>query len=232
MGSKVESAPLGSEFTQKVIESMGPNTPPRLREIMSSLIKHLHEFTIETQLTTDEWMLGVNAINWAGQMSDDKRNEGQLMCDVLGIESLVDDITFSAATKSSNGLTASAILGPFWREDHPVRPNGTTISFDTPKDAQVAFMYGRVTDVKTGKPIAGATVDIWQASTNGLYEQQDPNQQDLNLRGQFVTDEDGNYSLYCLRPTPYPVSATLPVGLSNKLLTYPRSLTMVLPDNS
>jgi catechol 1,2-dioxygenase len=80
---------------------------------------------------------------------------------------LVDDITFSAATKSTNGLTASAILGPFWREDHPVRPNGTTISFDTPKDAQVAFMYGRVTDVVTGKPIAGATVDIWQASTNG-----------------------------------------------------------------
>jgi protocatechuate 3,4-dioxygenase beta subunit len=80
---------------------------------------------------------------------------------------LVDDITFSAATKSSNGLTASAILGPFWREDHPVRPNGTTISFDTPKDAQVAFMHGRVTDVKTGNPISGATVDIWQASTNG-----------------------------------------------------------------
>ena len=87
MGSQVESAPLGSEFTKKVIESMGPNTPPRLREIMSSLIRHLHEFTIETQLTTDEWMLGVNTINWAGQMSDDKRNEGQLMCDVLGIES-------------------------------------------------------------------------------------------------------------------------------------------------
>lgn len=87
MGSQVETGPLGSEFTKKVVESMGPKTPPRLREIMSSLIRHLHEFTIETQLTTDEWMIGVNAINWAGQMSDDKRNEGQLMCDVLGIES-------------------------------------------------------------------------------------------------------------------------------------------------
>ena len=87
MGSKVESAPLGSEFTQNVIDAMGPKTSPRIREIMSSLIRHLHEFTIETQLTTDEWMLGVNTINWAGKMSDDKRNEGQLMCDVLGIES-------------------------------------------------------------------------------------------------------------------------------------------------
>lgn len=87
MGSIAESGLLGKEFTQKVVDAMGPNTPPRLREIMSSLIRHLHEFTIETQLTTDEWMLGVNTINWAGQMSDDKRNEGQLMCDVLGIES-------------------------------------------------------------------------------------------------------------------------------------------------
>jgi len=218
MGSIAESGPLGKEFTQKVVDAMGPNTPPRLREIMSSLIRHLHEFTIETQLTTDEWMLGVNTINWAGQMSDDKRNEGQLMCDVLGIESLVDDITFSAATKSSSGLTASAILGPFWREDHPVRPNGTTISFDTPDDAQVAFMHGRVTDVKTGEPIAGATVDIWQASTNGLYEQQDPKQRDLNLRGQFVTDAQGKYSLYCLRPTPYPVPGDGPAGHLLKMM--------------
>jgi len=87
MGSKVESGSLGSEFTQMVVDSMGPNTPPRLREIMSSLIRHLHEFTIETQLTTDEWMIGVNAINLAGKMSDDKRNEGQLMCDIIGLES-------------------------------------------------------------------------------------------------------------------------------------------------
>jgi catechol 1,2-dioxygenase len=87
MGSKVESGSLGSEFTQMVVNSMGPNTPPRLREIMSSLIRHLHEFTIETQLTTDEWMIGVNAINLAGKMSDDKRNEGQLMCDIIGLES-------------------------------------------------------------------------------------------------------------------------------------------------
>jgi catechol 1,2-dioxygenase len=82
----------------------------------------------------------------------------------------VDDITFSAATRSSSGLTASAILGPFWRNDHPVRPNGSTISFNTPKDGHVVFLHGRVTDIKTGEPIAGATVDIWQASTNGTPE--------------------------------------------------------------
>lgn len=66
---------------------MGPKTSPRLRELMSSLISHIHDFARETQLTTDEWMIGVNMINWAGQMSDDKRNEGQLLCDVIGLES-------------------------------------------------------------------------------------------------------------------------------------------------
>lgn len=83
------------------------------------------------------------------------------------LPSLVDDITYSAATKSTSGLTASAILGPFWRNDHPVRENGTTISFDTPDDGEMTYLYGTVTDVKTGRPLANASVDIWQASTNG-----------------------------------------------------------------
>lgn len=87
MGSQVDNGPLGKEFTKTVIESMGPNTSPRLREVMTSLITHLHEFATEVQLTTDEWMAGVQMINWAGQMSDEKRNEGQLLCDILGLES-------------------------------------------------------------------------------------------------------------------------------------------------
>jgi catechol 1,2-dioxygenase len=78
---------LGDEFTRDVISSMGPKTDPRLREVMSSFIKHIHDFAREVQLTTDEWMLGVSMINQAGQMSDAKRNEGQLLCDVIGLES-------------------------------------------------------------------------------------------------------------------------------------------------
>lgn len=75
------------DFTDNVIKSMGPNTPARFREVMTNLIRHLHDFARESNLTVDEWMTGVNMINWAGQMSDDKRNEGQLLCDVLGLES-------------------------------------------------------------------------------------------------------------------------------------------------
>ena len=89
MAGETGSAALGPEFTQQVIDSMGPSTPPRLREVMTSLIRHLHQFATDVQLTSDEWMLGINMINWAGQMSNEKRNEGQLMCDVIGLESSV-----------------------------------------------------------------------------------------------------------------------------------------------
>jgi len=76
-------------FTQHVVDSMGPKTDPRLRTVMTSLIKHLHDFARETELTVDEWMAGVEMINWAGRMSDNKRNEGQLVCDVIGLETYV-----------------------------------------------------------------------------------------------------------------------------------------------
>lgn len=74
-------------FTQHVIDAMGPKTSPRIRQVMSSLIQHVHDFARENELTVDEWMQGVQLLNWAGKMSDDKRNEGQLVCDVIGLES-------------------------------------------------------------------------------------------------------------------------------------------------
>ncbi|KAJ4328652.1 hypothetical protein N0V84_000842 [Fusarium piperis] len=209
---------LGQAFTQQVIESFGPKTDPRLREVMSSLVQHMHDFARETQLTVDEWMAAVKMINWAGQMSNDKRNEGQLVCDVIGLESLVDDITHRAAAKDSASGTATAILGPFWRADTPIRENGTTITFDTPKDGIVAYLYGTVTSAATGVPIPNASVEVWQASTNGLYEQQDENQQEHNLRGKFITDSQGRFSFYCLRPTPYPVPDDGPAGKLLQLL--------------
>ncbi|GJD04474.1 dioxygenase [Colletotrichum higginsianum] len=200
---------LGQDFTKQVIASMGKETDPRLRQVLASFIQHIHDFAREVDLTTDEWMAGVNLINWAGQMSNDRRNEGQLLCDVIGLESLVDDITNRAATENGAPGTATAILGPFWRADTPVRPNGDTIVLKCPEDGEVAFMYGQVTCSNTGKPLANASVDVWQASTNGLYEQQDADQPEHNLRGKFITDEEGRYGFYCLRPTPYPADIAL-----------------------
>nr|POE96459.1 catechol 1,2-dioxygenase [Quercus suber] len=206
--------PYDPTFTANVIAAMGPQTNPRLRTVLTSLITHLHSFAREVHLTTDEWLAGVEVINRAGQMSTDRRNEGQLLCDVLGLESLVDEITYTQATKSADGATAtaSAILGPFWRKDTPWREFGDSISFKTPKDGQVAYVHGVVTSAKTGQPLANAEIDIWQASTNGLYEQQDSAQVEHNLRGKFRTRDDGSYAFYCLRPTPYPVPNDGPAG--------------------
>lgn len=119
--------------------------------------------------------------------------------------SLVDEITFTAAADAKDSATASAILGPFFRHDAPHLKNESSIVQDKPDDGEIAYMHGTVTDLKTKKPVAGAAIDVWQASTNGLYEQQDPNQRDCNLRGKFFSDENGHYGFYCLRPTPYPV---------------------------
>ncbi|KAM0513203.1 hypothetical protein ACHAPE_008050 [Trichoderma viride] len=218
MGSTSNGDVLGQEFTDHVVQAMGPETTPRMRTVMTALIQHVHDFAREVDLTTEEWLAGVAMLNWAGQMSNDKRNEGQLVCDVIGLESLVDDITYREASKADKPPTSSAILGPFWRADAPIRENGTTITFNTPKDAIVSYMHGQVTSAETGKPLANATVDVWQASSNGLYEQQDDDQIDCNLRGKFVTDAEGRYSFYCLRPTPYPIPFDGPAGKLLKLM--------------
>ncbi|KAL5343329.1 Intradiol ring-cleavage dioxygenase [Aspergillus crustosus] len=207
-------------FTDNVINAMGDNVNPRFRKLMSSLIRHVHDFARENELTVDEWMAGVQLLNWAGQMSDNKRNEGQLVCDVIGLESLVDEITFKLAAEATDAPTATAILGPFFRADTPFRNNGETIVRTAPKDGkgEIAYMSGQVIDYVTKKPLVGATVEVWQASTNGLYEQQDPEQEEFNLRGKFRTDEEGGYSFYCLRPTPYPVPDDGPGGKLLKMM--------------
>ncbi|KAL2803202.1 Intradiol ring-cleavage dioxygenase [Aspergillus granulosus] len=207
-------------FTDNVISAMGENVNPRFRQLMTSLIRHVHDFARENELTVDEWMVGVQLMNWAGQMSDAKRNEGQLVCDVIGLESLVDEITFKLADEATDAPTATAILGPFFRADTPYRSNGETIVKTAPKDGkgEIAYMTGQVIDYVTKKPLVNADVEVWQASTNGLYEQQDPEQEEFNLRGKFKTDADGRYSFYCLRPTPYPVPDDGPAGKLLKLM--------------
>lgn len=177
-------------------------------------------------------------------MSDNKRNETQLLCDVLGLESLVDEITSKLLQQPGTTLTPSAVLGPFYRASAPDLPYGGTIlqlpspsasshvngssngntTTTAPGWAQQApklltHIHGRVLSAETGEPIPGATLDVWQAAPNGLYEQQDTTQPDMNLRGRFATrTPDGGYSLRCLRPTPYPVPFDGPSGRLLQLL--------------
>ncbi|KAE8452576.1 hypothetical protein EG329_013835 [Mollisiaceae sp. DMI_Dod_QoI] len=204
-------------FTQNVIDATGPKCTPRFRQLMTGLIQHIHDFARENELTVEEWMQAVEALNWAGRMSDDKRNETQLMCDVIGLESLVDEITFKLAAESTDSATASAILGPFFRHDAPIQENETSIVRST-TDGESTYMHGKVYDSVTKEPLAGAWIDIWQASTNGMYEQQDKDQAEFNLRAKFKTDKNGHYGIYCIKPSTYPVPYDGPAGKLLQLL--------------
>ncbi|KAK4186532.1 catechol 1,2-dioxygenase [Podospora australis] len=213
------------KFTDKVIAATGPHAHPRLAQIMPSLIRHLHDFAREVNLTVAEWSAAVDLINECGQMSNEQRNETQLLCDIVGLESLVDEIT-SKMLATSTAETPSAILGPFYRSDAPFLPNGSSIvqNLDPSIEwydqaiADSAFLTGQVLAAGTGAPIQGAVVDVWHTAPNGLYEQQDSSQPEMNFRGRFTTDEDGRYSLYALRPVPYPIPEDGPAGRFLKML--------------
>ena len=121
----------------------------------------------------------------------------------LTLRRLVDEIANYHASQGDISPTSSTILGPFWSPNAPFRNNGESI-VDSPHNGEVALMHGKVTDLVSQQPIPNAIVDIWQASSNGKYDFQDPeNQVDNNLRGKFRTNEKGEYHYYCLRPTAY-----------------------------
>lgn len=155
-------------------------------------------------------------------MSTDQRNETQLLSDILGLESLVDSITSrqlaaKAADASSIKLayTPSAILGPFYRSNAPILPASSSIVAPSNRLAYLSsttHLSGRVLTA-SGGPIRSAILDIWHTAPNGMYEQQDALQPDMDLRGRFTTDGDGAYSLYCLRPVAYPIPDDGPPGL-------------------
>ncbi|KAF2139207.1 uncharacterized protein K452DRAFT_320376 [Aplosporella prunicola CBS 121167] len=205
------------DFTKNVIEAIGPACPPRSRFVLSKMIEHIHDFAREVELTADEWMAGVKFINTCGQISDAKRNETHRISDIIGLESLVDEIANKHLSETGEAPTSSTILGPFWSPNAPFRENGSSI-IESPHQGQVSLMHGRVIDLDTKKPIANAVVDIWEASSNGKYDFQDPeNQVDNNLRGKFRTNDNGEYHFYCLKPTAYSLPTDGPAGVLLRL---------------
>ncbi|KXT08189.1 hypothetical protein AC579_8695 [Pseudocercospora musae] len=193
-------------FTKHVIETCGPKTSARMLQIFASLTRHIHDFAREVDLTPEEWLAGVKFLNETGKIwaeSNGKRNEMHRLSDIIGLESLVTEIANYVQVDEPDYVpTSAAILGPFWSPNAPWRNLGESIIQDPPKDGIVTYMHGIIRDLKTKKPIPGVTFDMWQASSNGKYDFQDPeNQSDNNLRGKFKTDENGEYRLYCLRVT-------------------------------
>ena len=188
--------------TDAVIGSLGKHgdITDRQREIMTSLLTHLHGFVKDVNLNHDEFMAACDYLARAGQLTNDKRQEFILLGDILGVEVLVDMIT----NPVSDNQSESTVLGPFYRENPPVLPKGASTVQKAFEGQETVYVEGYVRDAD-GNPIAGATLDIWEDAPNGLYENHDPDQPDYNLRGRFETDENGHYALIALRPVPYPI---------------------------
>jgi len=193
------------QITQNVLDSMAQAPNPRLKAVMSSLITHLHAFIRDVELTQEEWALGIQFLTSTGQMCDEKRQEFILLSDISGVTMLVDAINH----RSPDGATESTIFGPFYREGAAELPMGASISQDGRGEPTV--VTGRVLSTD-GTPIANALMDVWETNENGLYEQQDPEQPDMNLRGKFRTASDGRYCFVAIKPVSYPIPDDGPVG--------------------
>jgi catechol 1,2-dioxygenase len=191
---------------EAVLSRIGPDTSPRLREIMSSVVRHLHECVKEVEPTQAEWEAAIGFLTETGHMCSEWRQEFILLSDILGVSMLVDAIN----NRKPSGATETTVLGPFHVSDAPRYEHGANICLDGKGEPLV--VSGRVTDTD-GNPIAGALLDVWQANDEGFYDvQQKGIQPDMNLRGVFTTDADGRYWFRSVRPRFYPIPDDGPVG--------------------
>jgi catechol 1,2-dioxygenase len=195
------------DVTKDALAVMAQTNNPRMREIMISLVRHLHGFVRDVKLTEAEFREATALINEIGKLASDTHNEAVLMAGSLGVSSLVCLLNNG---NSGNTETSQSLLGPFWRLNSPrVENGGSIIRSDTPGD--ILFVSGRVVNA-AGKPIKDAEIDIWHASPVGLYEQQDPEQAEMNLRGKFTSDNQGRFWFKTVLMVGYPIPTNGVVG--------------------
>lgn len=185
---------------------IGAAADARTAEVMAVMVRHLHAAVKEARITGEEWMAAIRFLTETGQMCSDWRQEFILLSDVLGVSMLVDAINHHRPA----GSTENTVLGPFHVADAPRYPNGADISLDG-KGEQL-LVQGRVVDPE-GRPIPGATLDVWQANEDGFYDVQQPGvQPPFNLRGVFTSDADGCFWFRSAKPRYYPIPDDGPVG--------------------
>ncbi|WP_170592873.1 dioxygenase [Ruegeria arenilitoris] len=182
---------------------LSKDTDPRMREIMGSLVKHLHDFARETNLTHDEWRAGIAFLEGCAAVETEDRHEFVLASDVLGLSSLVDML------HSSPDATSSSVLGPFHVSGAPPLPIGGDMKRNY--GGLVLLAEGVIRDTR-GNPIAGAELDIWQTAPNGLYASQDEEQDIYSFHGLMTVGSDGRYAFTTVKPVEYTVPSDGPVG--------------------
>ncbi|GAA1099182.1 MULTISPECIES: dioxygenase [Pseudonocardia] len=177
---------------------------PRTAELMTALVRHLHDFARETHLTEDEWMAAVRWLTATGQISDDKREEFILASDVLGLSMLV----VQQNHRLDPAATPATVLGPFHIDGSPEKASGEDMSDGLPGDP--LFVHGSVRALD-GTPVTGAVLDVWQSDADGTYEAQ-LDVDEARLRAKYTTGDDGGYCLRTIAPLGYAIPMDGPVG--------------------
>jgi hydroxyquinol 1,2-dioxygenase len=192
-------------LTRAVLASFGNSESERFQEIVQSLVRHLHAFVSEVELTEEEWFKGIDFLTRTGHITDDRRQEFILLSDVLGVSMLVIGLN----NRKPAGATESTVFGPFFVEGSPRYTNGDDIANGAP--GEPCFMQGRVLSV-TGEPIPDARIEVWQADEAGFYDVQYDDLSEPRGRGHLYTDEEGRYWFWSVKPEAYPIPDDGPVG--------------------
>lgn len=194
-----------AQHTEQVIKAYSKGDP-RLVEVMKSVITHLHAIVTETNLTHEEWFAAIDFLTRTGQKCDDVRQEFILLSDTLGVSMLLEMINH----RTGDRATEPTVFGPFHVDGSPQRRSGESI-IDSPLPTDEPLeVFGRVLDTNS-RPIRGATLDVWQVQSNGLYDVQQ-GASVRNLRGMFTSGDDGKFSFRTVRPVDYSVPDDGPVG--------------------
>jgi protocatechuate 3,4-dioxygenase beta subunit len=193
-------------ITDAVIDQMSATQDARLKEIMNAAVRHLHAFAREVNLTPDEWIQGIRFLTATGHACTEYRQEFILLSDTLGLSSLVNSLNDRRSIQES---TKSSLLGPFYRQDSPTFELGQSIADNCPGEA--IGVYGRVMD-GSGRPVARASIEVWQPDENGFYDLQKQDPSEMELRGRFFSDAEGRYLFRTIKPTGYKIPMDGPVG--------------------
>ena len=196
-----------ADVTKAVLSELARAPDPRFREIMSAFIRHLHDFAREVKLTEQELQTAAAFVNAIGKSTNENHNEAVLMAGSLGLSALVCLLNNGDSGQTE---TDASQLGPFWRMNSPLMKSGASI-VRSPTPGPALFVDAFYRDVH-GRPIEGVEVDVWHSSPEGFYENQDPIQSDMNLRGKFITGAQGHFSFRSVKPAGYPIPVDGPVG--------------------
>ncbi len=205
-----------ADITQAVINRLADDADPRLKQIITTVVKHAHAAVRELDLKPEEWMAAIQFLTKTGQTCDEKRQEFIILSDTLGISMLV--VQLDQARRSQRALadktatvpaTEATVQGPFYWEGAPVLPLGSDIGKGMP--GEPTYYSGRVTDTH-GRPLAACCVDVWSGDGEGVYDMQMGGDAGMRLRARFHTDAEGRYRFWSIKPTYYPVPDDGPVG--------------------